>query len=390
MSFAIFLGMKTKVYADNAATTKLCEEAFEKMLPWLREGYYNPSGTYEDAVIAKRTMNEARHYIASTLKAYDKEIVFTSGGSEADNLAIIGVMEALKDKGRHLITTQIEHHAVLESCKWLEKHGFRVTYVPVEKNGTVDPERIEKAICDDTVMISVMAVNNELGTIQPIDKVGAICKENNIIFHVDAVQAYGKTELDPTKLNIDLLSASAHKFNGPKGAGFLYVKSGTPIESFLHGGTQERGLIAGTENIAAIVGMAEAARLSFDNLEIRRDYEKTLNSYFKSLVKDIDGIVFNGEDCVPGIVNVTIPGIEGESLLINLDMVGICASTGSACAIALEEPSHVLLAIGKTFEEARASVRFSFNYENTMDDCDYVALHLKESVKYLRGVRNDG
>lgn len=382
--------MKTKVYADNAATTKLNEEAFEKMLPYFRDNFYNPSGTYEDAVNAKRALNEARHIIASSLGAFDKEIVFTAGGSEADNLAIIGVMEACKNNGRHLITTNIEHHAIMESCKWLEKNGFRVTYVPVDKDGTVNVKDIEKAICDDTVMISVMTVNNELGTIQPIKEIGELCKKNNILFHTDAVQAYSKMPLIPSELNVDLLSASAHKFNGPKGAGFLYIKSGTPIESFLHGGTQERGLRAGTENVPCLVGMAEAAKIAFENMNARAEYEETLSSYFVSLIKDIDGIVFNGQRTIPGIINVTIPGIEGESLLINLDMAGICASTGSACAISLEEPSHVLLAIGKTYDEARASVRFSFNYENTMDDCDYVAAHLKESVNYLRGVRSNG
>lgn len=382
--------MKMKVYADNAATTKLNKEVLDAMMPYLTDNYANPSGTYSEGVKSRRAINDARHAIASTLNAFDREIIFTSGGSEADNLAIIGTMEALKEKGRHLITTNIEHKAILQSCAYLEANGFRVTYVPVKDNGIVDVDDIIKAITDDTVMISVMYANNEIGTIQPIREIGRIAKEKGIVFHTDAVQAYGKYSIIPEELNIDLLSASAHKFNGPKGAGFLYVKRGTPIKAFIHGGSQEYGLRAGTENVASIVGMGKAAELALSNYEVRTKHEDELVKYlWENIKNEIPDSTLNGDENkrLPNILNISIPGVEGDSLLISLDMKGIAASTGSACMMSLDEPSHVLLAIGKTEDTVRESVRFSFDADNTKEEMDYIITNLKESVMYLRKIR---
>lgn len=382
--------MKMKVYADNAATTKLNKEVLDAMMPYLTDNYANPSGTYSEGVKSRRAINDARHAIASTLNAFDREIIFTSGGSEADNLAIIGTMEALKEKGRHLITTNIEHKAILQSCAYLEANGFRVTYVPVKDNGIVDVDDIIKAITDDTVMISVMYANNEIGTIQPIREIGRIAKEKGIVFHTDAVQAYGKYSIIPEELNIDLLSASAHKFNGPKGAGFLYVKRGTPIKAFIHGGSQEYGLRAGTENVASIVGMGKAAELALSNYEVRTKHEDELVKYlWENIKNEIPDSTLNGDENkrLPNILNISIPGVEGDSLLISLDMKGIAASTGSACMMSLDEPSHVLLAIGKTEDTVRESVRFSFDADNTEEEMDYIITNLKESVMYLRKIR---
>lgn len=382
--------MKMKVYADNAATTKLNKEVLDAMMPYLTDNYANPSGTYSEGVKSRRAINDARHAIASTLNAFDREIIFTSGGSEADNLAIIGTMEALKEKGRHLITTNIEHKAILQSCAYLEANGFRVTYVPVKDNGIVDVDDIIKAITDDTVMISVMYANNEIGTIQPIREIGCIAKEKGIVFHTDAVQAYGKYSIIPEELNIDLLSASAHKFNGPKGAGFLYVKRGTPIKAFIHGGSQEYGLRAGTENVASIVGMGKAAELALSNYGVRTKHEDELVKYlWENIKNEIPDSTLNGDENkrLPNILNISIPGVEGDSLLISLDMKGIAASTGSACMMSLDEPSHVLLAIGKTEDTVRESVRFSFDADNTKEEMDYIITNLKESVMYLRKIR---
>jgi len=378
-----------KVYADNAATTKLCDEAYEAMIPLLKDHYANPSGVYSEGVFARGAINEARHTIAESLGAYEKEILFTAGGSEADNLALIGVMEACKDKGRHLITTNIEHHAILESCKYLEQHGFRVTYIPANKEGLVNSADIEAAITDDTVLISVMYANNELGTIQPIEKIGEIAKAHNVLFHTDAVQAYGKILIKPDLLNVDLLSASAHKFNGPKGAGFLYIKRGTPINSLIHGGSQEYRLRGGTENVPAIAGMGAAAKVAVSKLQERWDYEKNLSEYLIGKISEIDGLTFNGNAKykLPGIINATVDGVEGDSLLITLDMKGIAASAGSACAQSLEAPSHVLMAIGKSDTEARSSIRLSISHENTFDEMDYLAEMLKENIAYLRRIR---
>lgn len=386
----MILFMKMKVYADHAATTKLCDVAYEAMLPYLRENFCNPSGVYTEGVKAGSAVNEARHTIAESLGAYDREVIFTAGGSEADNMALVGAMEAEGTKGRHIITTNIEHHAVLNTCKYLESRGFRVTYVKVRENGVVDPADIEKAICPDTALVSVMFANNEIGTFQPIEEIGKICKEHGVLFHTDAVQAYGKVKIDVNKLNIDMLSASAHKFGGPKGAGFLYVRRGTPMTSFVHGGSQEFSLRGGTENVPAIVGMGVAARVSTESMEESARHERELIKYLYAGVKEkIPDVLLNSdtEKGLAGILNLTIPGVNGDSLLITLDMKGIAASTGSACAMSLEEPSHVLKAIGRGEEGAKSSIRISLGPENTLEEMDYIISCLKESVEYLRSIR---
>lgn len=382
--------MKTRVYADNAATTKLFDSALEAMLPYLRESYENPSGVYEGAVLTKRAVNEARSTIAKTLEAFDREIIFTGGGSEADNLALIGVMEANAAAGRHLITTSIEHHAVLKASEYLQKRGFRVTYVSPKENGIVDVKDIEAAICEDTVLVSVMYANNELGTIQPIEEIGALCHERGILFHTDAVQAYGKLSIIPKNLHIDLLSASAHKFNGPKGVGFLYVKRGTALSGLIHGGSQEYGLRAGTENVPAVVGMASAAATTFATLLETSAFERRLTEYlYEKIMSGIEGVTYNGDfdKRVPNILNFSFDNVDGNSLLISLDMKGVCVSTGSACAMSYEEPSHVLQAIGKQEKGARESIRISLSRDNTFEEMDYIYDSLKESVDYLRRIR---
>lgn len=381
---------KMRVYADNAATTRLSNEVFEAMIPYLKENFYNPSGAYTGGILARGAVNDARHTIASSLKAYDKEIIFTSGGSEADVLAIKGIMHAHKDKGRHLITTAIEHHAVLEACKDLEKEGYRVSYVGVDENGLVDPMDVERLITEDTVLISVMAANNELGTIEPIAEIGAIARKHNVFFHVDAVQLYAKEKIVPSELNIDLLSASAHKFNGPKGTGFLYVRSGVKITPVINGGSQEYRLRGGTENVAGIVGTGKAAEIALAQMDARRKLEKDVSDYFLlRVLKEIPDVTANCncEKKLPGIVNLRFNNVEGSSLLIMLDMKGIYASSGSACAQSLEEPSHVLLATGKTKEQTVSSLRFSFSWENTAEEVDYLVEVLKDSVEYLRKMR---
>lgn len=385
--------MKKMIYADNAATTKICDEAYEAMQPYFKDIYANPSQGYGAGTIAKRALNDARHTVAETLSSFDREIIFTSGGSESDNLAIIGVMDACHDKGRHIITTDIEHKAVLNTVKYLERCGARVTYVHAGADGRVRPSDIEAAICNDTVLISVMAANNETGTIQPIEEIGRIAKAHGVLFHTDAVQAYGKIELDPYSMNINLMSASSHKFNGPRGAGFLYVKRGTPVSGIIHGGDQEYGLRAGTENLPAIAGMAAAAKLSYEKMEERAAYERSLTSrLYKRITREIEGVHLNGdyENRLPGTLNFSFNRVEGESLLIALDMKGICVSTGSACVLSIDDPSHVIMALTGSEERARQSIRFSLSHENTMEEVDAIADAVAESVQYLRGLRSDG
>ena len=385
--------MKKTVYADNAATTKICDEAYEAMQPYFKEIYANPSQGYGAGTTAKRALNDARRTIAETLSSFDKEIIFTSGGSESDNLAIMGVLDACRDRGNHIITTDIEHKAVLNTVKYLEKNGTRVTYVHACPDGRVNPADIEKAICNDTVLISVMTANNETGTIQPIEEIGRIAKAHGVLFHTDAVQAYGKMKIDPVAMNIDLMSVSAHKFNGPRGAGFLYVKRGTPLSSLIHGGDQEYGLRAGTENLPAIAGMAVAAQIAVDKMEERGEYERKLTGHlYERVMREIEGVSLNGdfENRLPGTLNFSFDNVEGESLLIALDMKGICVSTGSACVLSTDAPSHVITAITGSEEKARQSIRVSLSHENTMEEVDYIADSLRESVEYLRGLRKNG
>lgn len=382
--------MNTGIYFDHAATTPIDESILKDMFETAKNCYGNPSAVYSEGVFAKRIVNEARSTVAKALGAYEKEIIFTSGGSEADNLALIGVMKANKDKGRHLITTSFEHKAVLESAEYLKKEGFRVTYIEPESNGIIDVGKVERAICSDTVLISVMSVNNELGTIQPIEKIGKLSKERNVYFHTDSVQAFGKIEINPSKLGIDLLSASGHKIGGPKGTGFLYVKRGTRIESLIHGGSQEYGLRAGTENVIGLLGLKDAVEASFSKRKENLQYVKELTENFRSGLKEnIDGIEFNNEslNSLPGFVNVSFEGVEGSSLLIQLDIKGLCASSGSACTLLDDKPSHVLKAIGLADERIRSSVRFSLGAENTPSEVERAVEIIKDSVEYLRKIK---
>ena len=376
--------MKLNVYADNAATTKLNEEVLNIYVDTLKKNFANAQGAYKAGVESKCIINNARHKIAETLGSYDKEIILTGSGSEADNLAIIGTMEANTDKGRHLVTTAIEHHAVLESANYLKEHGFMVTFIKPDENGLISAEDIKNAIREDTVLVSVMSVNNETGVYQPIEEIAKICKERDVYFHTDAVQGYGKISFKEKLSNIDLLSASAHKFNGPKGAGFLYVKNGTIIKPFVHGGSQERGLRAGTENIAAIAAMGEAAKIANDNLSENAKKVDELYNLLKSLIEEsIPNIRINGIKNASGIgvLNVCFKDVEGSTLLIHLDMEGICASSGAACVQSLDEPSHVLLAMGLSEEDVRSSIRLSLSHENTKEEVEYLANVLKEKVE---------
>lgn len=380
--------MKT-IYFDNAATTPVLPEVCDEIDRINRDLFGNPSGTYSDSVKAKAILKNVRKIVADSINAKDSEIYFTSGGTESDNLAIKGVMEANAHKGKHFITTQIEHHAVMNTAKWLEKNGYRVTYIPVDKNGLVNPKDIEAAICHDTVLVSVMAANNEIGTIEPIKEIGAICKAKGVLFHTDAVQAYTKFKIDVIEFNIDLLSASAHKFNGPKGTGFLYVRTGVKVNPILHGGEQEKGLRSGTENVSCIAGMGKAIELSLANYLCNIKKECEIRDYLLSHILKLDGFRLNGglDHRLPGNLNFTIDGVEGETLLISLDIKNVAVSTGSACAVRATAPSHVLKAIGLSDAEARGSIRLSYSGLNTVDEARQVVDALNSSVTYLRTMK---
>jgi len=380
--------MKT-IYFDNAATTPVLPEVCDEIDRINRDLFGNPSGTYSDSVKAKAILKNVRKIVADSINAKDSEIYFTSGGTESDNLAIKGVMEANAHRGKHFITTQIEHHAVMNTAKWLEKNGYRVTYIPVDKNGLVNPKDIEAAICHDTVLVSVMAANNEIGTIEPIKEIGAICKAKGVLFHTDAVQAYTKFKIDVLESNIDLLSASAHKFNGPKGTGFLYVRTGVKVNPILHGGEQEKGLRSGTENVSCIAGMGKAIELSLANYLCNIKKECEIRDYLLSRILKLDGFRLNGglDNRLPGNLNFTIDGVEGETLLISLDIKNVAVSTGSACAVRATAPSHVLKAIGLSDAEARGSIRLSYSGLNTVDEARQVVDALNSSVTYLRTMK---
>lgn len=375
------------IYLDNAATTGMAPETVEAMLPYFTQNYGNPSSIYSLASESRKAVMEAREAIAKTLGAQTGEIYFTAGGSEADNWALKGIAEAYAGKGRHIITSKIEHHALLHSCQWLEQNGFEVTYLDVETNGIVNPDTLRKAIRPDTILISIMYANNEIGSIQPIKEIGEIAREHGIIFHTDAVQAYGHLPIDIEEHKIDLLSASAHKFHGPKGVGFLYVRQGVKIRSMIHGGGQERSRRAGTENVAGIVGMAKAARLAHQNMEERIEKEEYLRDYLtEKLEREIPYCRLNGDrhKRLPGHINISFRFIEGESLLILLDMEGICASSGSACTSGALDPSHVLLAIGLAHEEAHGSLRLTLSEQNTKEEMDKTVETVARIVKRLR------
>lgn len=375
------------IYLDNAATTKTAPEAVQAMLPYFTEYYGNASSIYGLGAESKKAITEVREVIAKSLNADPSEIYFTAGGSESDNWALIAVAESYEGKGKHIITSKIEHHAVLHTCQYLEKKGYEVTYVDVDENGILKLEELEKAIRPDTILISVMFANNEIGTLQPVKEIGELAKENGILFHTDAVQAYGHVPIDVEECHIDMLSASGHKLNGPKGVGFLYIRKGVKIRSFVHGGAQERRRRAGTENVPGIVGLGAAAELAFSKLKVRMEKESGLRDYLIGRIEnEIPYCRLNGDRNrrLPNNVNFSFQFIEGESLLIMLDMKGICASSGSACTSGSLDPSHVLLAIGLPHEIAHGSLRLTLSEENTMEEMDFVVDSVKEIVNRLR------
>ena len=376
-----------KIYFDNAATTKLDNEVLETMLPYLKESYGNASSIYKLGRESRKAVEESREKIAEALNCNPNEIYFTAGGSESDNTAIKGIAHANKKKGNHIITSKIEHPAVLETCKKLEKDGFEVTYISVDEKGIINLEELKKSIKQETILISIMFANNEIGTIQPIKEIGKIAKEHNIYFHTDAVQAVGSAKIDVQKLNIDSLSMSGHKFYGPKGIGALYIKNGVRFEKFIDGGHQERNKRAGTENVAAIVGIGKAIELAYKDLEEHNRKIKELRDYYVSQIKEkIPYIKINGDEekRLPGNSNISFRFIEGEGLLLNLDLKGIYASSGSACTSGSLDPSHVLLAIGLPHEIAHGSLRISIGKYNTKEEIDYLVENLVEIVNRLR------
>ena len=377
------------IYFDHAATTAVKPEVLETMLPYFTEKYGNASSIYSLGRENKKAIDDTREKVATALNAQPKEIFFTSGGTEADNWAIKGVAFSNESKGKHIITTNIEHHAVLHTCKYLEKYGFEVTYVPVDNKGIVHVEDIEKAIRPDTILISVMFANNEIGTIQPIKEIGALAKEKGIYFHTDAVQAIGNIPIDIKDMNIDMLSLSGHKFYGPKGVGVLYIRDGVRISPMLHGGAQERGKRASTENVAGIVGLGKAIELATENIdEYNTKLMKLRDRAIKEILEKIPYSRLNGDEKnrLPGNVNISFEFIEGESILLMLDMKGICASSGSACTSGSLDPSHVLLAIGLPHEIAHGSLRLTFGEENTDSDLDYLLETLPPIIEKLRAM----
>lgn len=377
-----------EIYMDNAATTKVKKEVVDAMIPYFTEHYGNPSSIYRIGREARKAVEEARENIAKGLNAESKEIFFTSGGSEADNWAIKMAAEKMASKGKHIITTEIEHHAVLHTCEYLEKQGFEITYLSVDENGLINLEELKSKLRDDTILVTIMFANNEIGTIQPIEEIGKIIKENSkAIFHTDAVQAIGAVEIDVKKMNIDMLSSSAHKIHGPKGIGFLYMKKGLRLENLIHGGSQERNKRAGTENVPAIVGYGKAFEIAVNNLKSHNEKLIELRDYLMNEIEDkIEDVRLNGHRTqrLPGNVNYSFLYIEGESLLLSLDLKGVAASSGSACTSGSLDPSHVLLAIGLPHEIAHGSLRLSLSEFNTKEEIDYVVENLKEIVERLR------
>lgn len=375
------------IYLDNAATTPARPEVVQAMLPYFTQKFANPSAIYSITNEVNSAIDNARKTIAKSLNANANEIYFTAGGSESDNWAIKSTAYALKDKGKHIITSKIEHHAVLHTCQFLEKSGYEVTYLDVDEDGVVKLDDLKAAIRPDTILISIMSANNEIGTIQPIKEIGAIAKEHGILFHTDAVQAYAHIPMDVDEMNIDMLSASGHKLNGPKGIGFLYVRKGTKLPSFIHGGAQERKKRAGTENVTGIIGLGKAVEIAFDTLDERMKKERELsNRLIERISKEIPYARLNGHrtNRLPNNVNFSFQFIEGESMLLMLDSKGICASSGSACTSGSLDPSHVLLAIGLPHEIAHGSLRLTLSEVNTIEEMDYVVDNLKVIVDGLR------
>lgn len=381
--------MEKMVYMDNAATTRVLPEVLEAMLPYYREDFFNPSSAYGKAGEVAAMVSKAKESIAKVINCMDEEIFFTAGGSESDNWAIKGVADSLKDKGNHIITTKIEHHAVLHTCGYLEKRGYDVTYLPVDHNGTVDPGEVEKAIRPETILISVMFANNEIGTLQPVEEIGRIAHSHGILFHTDAVQAFGHVPIDVDKMNIDMLSASAHKINGPKGVGFLYIREGVRFSNLIHGGAQEDGKRAGTVNAPGIAGFGRAAEISLSRMEERAKYESALRDrLIKRVLDEIPYTLLNGdpEKRLSNNASFCFRFIEGESLLIMLDQKGVMGSSGSACTSGSLDPSHVLLAIGRPHEIAHGSLRLTISEDTSAEDIDYTVDVLKEIIDRLRSM----
>jgi len=379
--------MNKVIYLDNAATTKTSPEVVEAMMPFFTENYGNPSSVYQLASTSKKGIEDAREQIAKVIGAKTNEIYFTGGGSEANNWAIKATSDAYQDKGKHIITSKIEHHAVLHTCEYLEKQGFEVTYLNVDEAGIVKMDELKAAIRPDTILISIMYANNEIGTIQPIKEIGEIAKEHKILFHTDAVQVFAQLLINVDDCHIDLLTGSGHKFNGPKGIGFLYIRQGVKIRSFIHGGAQERKRRAGTENVPGIVGIGKAAEIAVATMEERGVRKRELRDYLISRLKqEVPYCQLNGDPGrrLPNNVNMSFRFIEGESLLIMLDMKGICASSGSACTSGALDPSHVLLAMGLSHEVAHGSLRLTLGEDTTKEDLDYTVTMIQEIVQKLR------
>ena len=380
---------KKMIYLDNAATTRTDPKVVEAMLPYFTEYYGNPSSVYEFSGISKKAVTDAREILARSIGAKTQEIYFTAGGSESDNWAIKAAAEAFGKKGKHIITSKIEHHAVLHTCEYLEKQGYEVTYLDVDEDGMVKLDELRNAIRPDTILISIMFANNEIGVIEPIREIGEIAKEHGIPFHTDAVQAYGHVPINVDEYNIDMMSASAHKINGPKGIGFLYIRTGVKIRSFIHGGAQERKRRAGTENVPGIVGFGKAAEIAMASMEERSRREAQLRDYLmEKVLAQVPYTRVNGHRTrrLPNNCNFSFQFIEGESLLIMLDMAGICGSSGSACTSGSLDPSHVLLAIGLPHEIAHGSLRLTLSQENTKEEMDYVADQITRIVERLRNM----
>lgn len=381
--------MSGLIYLDNAATTQVEPEVLDAMMPYFTEYYGNPSAIYTFAGKAKSAIEEARKILAEGIGARPEEIFFTGGGSESDNWALKATAEAYAAKGNHIITSRIEHHAILHTAEYLEKNGCEVTYLDVDENGFVSPEAVKAAIRPNTILISIMMANNEIGTVEPILEIGAIAKENGILFHTDAVQAFGHLSIHVEEMNIDMLSASAHKLNGPKGVGFLYIRRGLKLRSFLHGGAQERQRRAGTHNVTGIVGMGKAAEIAFREMEKRSAYETELRDYLiERVLAEVPYTRLNGDrqKRLPGNASFCFRFIEGESLLILLDQNGICASSGSACTSGALDPSHVLLAIGLPHEIAHGSLRISLSWKTTKEEIDFTVDRIREIVERLRNM----
>lgn len=380
---------KKIIYMDNAATTPVKPEVLDAMLPYFTEKFGNPSSIYSISSQNKKDITTARETIAKAINTDTANIYFTAGGSESDNWALKATAEAYADKGRHIITSKIEHHAILHTCDYLEKRGYEITYIDVDENGIVDLKQLEEAIRPDTILISIMFANNEIGTIEPIAEIGKIAKEHGVLFHTDAVQAFTQVPIDVEEMNIDMLSVSGHKINGPKGIGFLYIRKGVKIRSFVHGGAQERSRRAGTENVPGIIGLAKATEIAVGNMKERTAKEiEVRNHIIERVMNEIPYTRLNGdrERRLPNNINFSFQFIEGESMLIMLDSFGICASSGSACTSGALDPSHVLLAIGLPHEIAHGSLRLTISEDTTMEDADFVVDKLKGIVERLRNM----